>query len=1239
VATILIVDDRSSNRQFLTTLLGYGGHLLIEAVNGAEALEMVRVKRPDLVITDILMPTMDGFEFVQKLRADPALLNTKVIFHTATYSESEAQKLAASCGVRTVLPKPCEPQQVFDAVEQELGVQPAVRAAFTSSKEATKPGGPPGVDETLSLRFKNLQTAQRKVERFVERSSRSERDQRLWQELSGNVVGLQRLASRLSALVEIALEMMQERDPTRLVKLFFGAACEMIDAEYTALCMFGEDGQSLQHVLARNFDPEVLRKEGAARAGLLGKLVGDRRALRAHGAKMASSAAGLPAGHPPVRSFLGVAIATRDQVYGWLYFADRREAEEFSEEDERVAGVLAAKLALLYENTQLYDVIQRHAAKLQVESAERMQAQHALREREAGLRRAQTMAGLAHVITGPDGGFESWSETLPVLIGVEPGRMPKSTREWLDILHPDDRAKFRDNSIEAGVAHARRDIGYRMRRADGAWIDVRQVIEPLEGQAGETRGGRWFNTLQDVTNQKRAAEALRTSEERFRAMFEKAAVGISQSEPGGRFIAVNPKFNEIIGYTQEEALSLSFRDLTHPDDVQQSIDSRSRLLAGTSPPYERETRLVRKDGTQLWVNVTTSLVRAADGEPLHFISVLHDVTERKAQRERITRLNRVYAVLSGINTLIVRVRDRDELFRETCRIAVQSGQFPLAFVAVVDSRDQLLRNVAWAGDERGFVHLTRPTVDAKEQGKAGLGAQAIQRRIPVVCNDIEADGSAMRYPKAALERGYRSAVALPLVVDGTGIGALLLFAAEAGFFDAEEMKLLHELASDIAFALEHLEALGKVEYLAFHDPLTGLPNRAVLTDRLGQILSTARRDKQLAGVMFFDVERFRMINDTLGRQAGDEFLKAVAERFKSAIRAQDTVARIGADVFAVAVASFANVTDATHLLSDRLAKAFAQPILVNGQELRAVLKAGIAVFPEDGDTAEALCRNAEAALKRAKDAGERYVFYTPEINARVSESLALENKLRRALEAEEFVLHYQPKVDTKTRAIVGLEALIRWNDPKLGLVPPGKFIPLMEETGIILQAGRWALRRAVTDVQAWREKGLLAPRVAVNVSQIQLRQKDFVQSVLEALAGFGDAEPVLDLEITESMVMQNFDATVRALQTLRGVGVETSLDDFGTGYSSLAYVARLPVAALKIDRSFVIEMVSSRYARTIVETVISLAHSLGLKVIAEGVDAEDQLALLSSLGCDQIQGYLISKPVPPEQVVAMLSKA
>jgi diguanylate cyclase (GGDEF)-like protein len=546
--------------------------------------------------------------------------------------------------------------------------------------------------------------------------------------------------------------------------------------------------------------------------------------------------------------------------------------------------------------------------------------------------------------------------------------------------------------------------------------------------------------------------------------------------------------------------------------------------------------------------------------------------------------------------------------------------------------------VAWSGGDEEYIQSMPVGLGGAGSEDRGLAGLAVVERKAIISDDMLQDPRILLKEKAAA-RGFRSIAMLPLLVSGEATGVLALYAGDAGFFDDEEMRLLLELAGDIAFAIQHLEVLGKVEYLAFHDSLTGLPNRAVLVDRVDRLIGAARRDRRLAGVMLFDVERLRLVNDTLGRAAGDELLKTVAERFRQAMRAEDTLARVGGDLFAVAMGNFSSVTDTIRLFAAKLAAGFAAPMVMSGQELRVALKGGVAVFPNDGDTAEILCSNAEAALNRAKASGERLVFYTPELNARVAESLALENKLRRALEGDQFVLHYQPKVDTRTRALLGLEGLIRWNDPELGLVPPGKFIPLMEETGLILEAGRWALGRAVADVQAWRAKGYVVPRVAVNVSQIQLRQKDFVQAVLQALAGFGDAEPLLDLEITESMVMQNFDATVKALQTLRGAGVETYLDDFGTGYSSLAYVARLPVAALKIDRSFIIEMTTSNYARTIVQTVISLAHSLGLKVIAEGVDHEDQVAILAALGCDQMQGYLISKPVPAGEIEALLARA
>jgi diguanylate cyclase (GGDEF)-like protein len=391
-------------------------------------------------------------------------------------------------------------------------------------------------------------------------------------------------------------------------------------------------------------------------------------------------------------------------------------------------------------------------------------------------------------------------------------------------------------------------------------------------------------------------------------------------------------------------------------------------------------------------------------------------------------------------------------------------------------------------------------------------------------------------------------------------------------------------------------------------------------------------------VVFLDVQRFRLVNETLGRNAGDELLRQVGARLRKAARDQDTVARVGGDHFAVAVAGFDQLGDVSRLLLDNFAEAFAQPLTVDGVELRVALRAGIAVYPTDGETSEALNANAETALNGAKQGGQRYLFYAPHMHARVGDSLALENRLRLALEGGRLTLHYQPKIDMRTSELAGLEALIRWNDPELGFVPPSRFVALMEETGMILAAGRWALGKAVEDIRHWQELGLIVPRTAINVSALQLKQVDFVDSVLDAIAGFGKS-PLLDLEITESVLLDDIDESTRKLQILRHAGVEVSVDDFGTGYSSLNYLARLPVDTLKIDRSFVMRMRDAGYPRSIVAMIVSLAHTLGLKVIAEGVEEDEQMTLLRELGCDQIQGYLFSRPLPANEIEPLLRAA
>jgi diguanylate cyclase (GGDEF)-like protein/PAS domain S-box-containing protein len=735
---------------------------------------------------------------------------------------------------------------------------------------------------------------------------------------------------------------------------------------------------------------------------------------------------------------------------------------------------------------------------------------------------------------------------------------------------------------------------------------------------------------------------LLESGQRFRAAFEQAGVGMALREIDSRhsrWLRVNQKLCDMLGYTQDELLQLTSIDVTPPEDRRESIEFSEKLQKGEITSYSREKRYTRKDGRIIWVNVTLS-VSGVGGQRSHVISVIEDITHRKETEEKVKRLTRMHTVLSGINSTIVRVADRQELLEESCRIAVEHGNFRLGWIGMVDPRTLDITPAAWAGpDARDYVQGLGASARADHPRGQGIAGGAVRARKPVFSNDISSGpdaGSAGM--EEAVRRGYLSHIALPLVVDDAAVGVLVLCAGEKEVFNDDELKLLSELAGDIAFALQTIEKQEKLDYLSYYDELTGLPNRALFIDRAGgQMRSRSDRPAMVAMVLI-DLERFRNVNETLGRHGGDEVLRQVARRLESAFNGKDYLARTGADGFAVVVRGILDIAGIVHVVEDQVQQCFHEPFSVNGTELRVVAKAGIAVFPADGDDADVLFRNAEAALKKAKASGERYLFYQPAMNAAVAETLQLENKMRRALDREEFVLHYQPKVDLATGKIAGLEALIRWNDPETGLVPPLKFIPLLEETGMILEAGRWAIRQALADHRLWCGQGMRPPRIAVNVSPIQLRRQDFVDIVRDAIREAGGEPHGLDLEITESVIMDDIAGNIAKLSALREMGVGIAIDDFGTGYSSLGYLAKLPVNMLKIDRSFIITMTDSPESMTIVSTIISLAHSLDLKVVAEGVDAEEQRKYLRLLKCDEMQGYIFSKPLPREQVELLIGR-
>jgi diguanylate cyclase (GGDEF)-like protein len=611
--------------------------------------------------------------------------------------------------------------------------------------------------------------------------------------------------------------------------------------------------------------------------------------------------------------------------------------------------------------------------------------------------------------------------------------------------------------------------------------------------------------------------------------------------------------------------------------------------------------------------------------------VARDRTERQGAEDRLKHLNRLYAMVTGISTSMVRVRDRRDLFNRACRTAVEHGEFEMAWIAMIDHNDNRIVPVAWAGNDEPAMSAIKDHFASSEGTLAGrtLAARAIREKAAAVSNDVQHDAS-LNFGKMHAQSGVRSLAVFPLIVADDPIGVLALYTSKPEFFDAAGLLLLTELAGNVAFAVDHLERQERLDRLANYDTLTGLANRRSFLERVAQYMLSAADAGHKMAVFLIDLERFKKLNDSLGRPAGDALLKQVAEWLGQNAENVNLVARLDADHFAVVLPKVMYETNVARVLEKTIAAFMKHEFSLNDAVYRMAAKIGVAMFPDDGTDADALFNNAEAALKKAKTSRDRYLFYAQKMTETVALSLGIENRLRRALEREEFVLHYQPKVSILSGKLTGAEALIRWNDPVSGLTLPGRFIPILEETGLIHDVGRWALRKAIEDFQRWRNDGLPAVRIAVNVSPLQLRNQNFVADIQQAVGVAADAAAGLQLEVTESVIMQDVNHSISSLLAIRALGVTIAIDDFGTGFSSLNYLTKLPIDTLKIDRSFVVEMVSATGGLTLVSVIINLARALKLNTVAEGVETDEQLHQLRSLGCDEMQGYLFGKPVPVE---------
>jgi diguanylate cyclase (GGDEF)-like protein len=550
--------------------------------------------------------------------------------------------------------------------------------------------------------------------------------------------------------------------------------------------------------------------------------------------------------------------------------------------------------------------------------------------------------------------------------------------------------------------------------------------------------------------------------------------------------------------------------------------------------------------------------------------------------------------------------------------------------------DRLECSPASSGIGSGIEEIRRISQALKLAPSVGLPGRVWQTKQPVWLDHFDTEP---QWPLAAVlrEAGFAGAIGLPVLAAGQVVAVLELFIDATDRPRAQVEHALTTMAAQLGSVIQRKNAEARLSYLAHYDVLTGLPNRMLFSDRLRQALVEAQRHGRLVGVAHVDLDRFKAVNDTLGHEMGDVLLNTVAQRLSECVRNGDTVARLSSDEFTLIFSDMRSADDAARIAL-KILEAFGRAYPIAGQEVYVNASVGIALFPMDDRTAEGLMRDADIAMCRAKESGgNSYQFYRTEMTFRVTEKMALENGLRRAIERKELRLNYQPKIDVQRQSITGVEALVRWQRGPHTAVPPGKFVPLAEEVGLIVPIGEWVLNAACAQARAWQDAGLANLRMAVNLSARQLIRPQLPGSVARALETYRLDPGRLELEITESLLMQHTRDTMDLLEELSEIGVRLVLDDFGTGYSSLSYLKRLPVHALKVDQSFVRGVTTNAHDAAIATAIIVLAHNLGLTVVAEGVETREQMEFLCDRGCDELQGFLFGTPFAPDDAARALT--
>jgi diguanylate cyclase (GGDEF)-like protein/PAS domain S-box-containing protein len=813
----------------------------------------------------------------------------------------------------------------------------------------------------------------------------------------------------------------------------------------------------------------------------------------------------------------------------------------------------------------------------------RVEAEQTLRASEQRYRAILEGMQEAYFETDLAGHLTFFNHALTRILGYDRDElMGRSNRALQD---PDDATvSYRQINAVYRTGVPAQNLEWRMRRKDGAKVCFATSVDAIRDAAGQIVGFRGVG--RDVTVWKETADALVDSEQRFRDLYDNAPIGYHEIDGDGRYRRVNRTELMMLGYSEEEMIGRPAWEFILETVAQSAIKAK---LAGLMPlqPFERTFR--RKDGRLVPMLVEDRLMLDASGKAVGIRSAISDIAARKRVEYALRESEERYRQLVELSPDAIVVHS-DGIF-----VFVNSAA---ARLFGADSPEELLGRRSM-----DFVHAdSQELVQERERRvhEEGSAAPLLEQKL------LRIDGSPVDVEVAAMPLIYHDRPAVQVVIR-----------------DITERKL----------------AEAQIRELAYHDTLTGLPNRLLFNDRLAMAMAQAQRQQRKVAVLFIDLDRFKIINDSLGHSFGDRLLQSVSQRIQLTIREGDTLARLGGDEFTLLLPALAEAVDAAKV-ADKVLEVLRLPFELDGRELFVTASMGVSIYPDDGADVEELVKNSDTAMYRAKEQGrDNYQLYTPAMNARALERLHLENGLRKAMAQNELVVYYQPLVDLRSGRIEGVEALVRWQHPELGLVAPSEFIPIAEATGLIVPIGPWVLRTACAQVHAWHEAGHPNLCVSVNLSARQFQHPSLPEEIRAVLKETGLDARCLDLEITETSAMQNAELTTSILNEIKALGVRISIDDFGIGYSSLSYLKRLPINTLKIDQSFVRDITSDPDDAAIARAVIAMAHSLKLTVVAEGVETAEQLAFLSAHRCDKMQGYYFSEPLPAIECERILSRS